>query len=657
MPCLFALTVLEFTRHFALSCSLFSCVSSKENRIDMGYSEVYCHICGISFNVGRVRRPDEPRTAAWSGQSSLPGVSFIEDDDWRGRDCLGSGCLIANRQPQETPEKQQDGITEGDGEDSGSEYVVDEDMDDETEPFEFHTPPESIADEIDIDNMDLDMGSDITETDDGEDSPDTIYQDFVLSLSPISHTPSPPQEEMLPPLKMVRGSPFDGVSSDWLEHIAGPDCSQTAGYSGHSITAEEMRGCHTAQALVPKPSWWHPEADDEEFEATAYFFLSGLTDYMPSRDYSDPTVIPSRHGCSSPRTDNSFFDESTAKEMAMPFHPTCLEVFKRASLWGTGDVKMQDLMDWYRLEANFSQFDAFPRDEAAKRGREQMWRHNKGDEFLAANPCFMPNLGPILKSATVTESEDLDYHRAAFELQDSHSALRPNPSDAFACLPPELRYQLLSYLDPKDVGNLRLVSRAFRQLPQSFFHQLLLRHAPWLWEAWSRLPYSFWATTSAWNLRQEDNKWQEEKDDFDRVIYTLVDEGGNEAALEAVRATIDARILEMKRARQSVEAPLLPKTSTDWRQFASDIAARWGDLKGLRNRARIWKDCEEILDRIERHRADGRMGNGIVVDPSATYLAYRETSRKKNQAWHNYVNAGKPGNGEYKWEEWVDRIS
>lgn len=618
----------------------------------MGYSEVYCHICGISFNVGRIRRPDEPRTAAWTGQGGLPGDTYIEDDDWRSRQCKDSGCMIANRRPEKPLEERGDGISELDGEDSGFEYV-DEEMD-ETEPYEFDTPPESIADEMDIDT-DMDMEGDAADSENEEASPDAIYQDFVRSLSGNRASSPPPREEMLPQVNEANERPFQNVSGDLLEHIAGPNCQQTAGYNGHNITAEEMRGCYTAQCLVPKPSWWHPEPDDEDFEATADFFLSGLTDLMPSRDYSDPTVIPVRHGCNLPRTDNNFFDENIAHEVAMPFHPTCLEVYKRASVWRTGEVKMQDLMDWYRLEADFLQFDAFPRDIAAKRGMEQMWRHNPGDEFLAANPCFLPKLGPILESVTASKSVDLDYHRAAFDLQDLDSALRLNPSDSFACLPPELRYQLLSYLSPKDIGNLRHVSRAFRQLPQSFFHRLLLQHMPWLWEAWSHLPYSFWATTSAWNLRQEDNAWQEEKDEFDIIIHILVNEGGNEAALQAVRAKIEARKLEMQKSHRCIDTPFLPKSATNWRQLTEDIATQWNDLKGLRNRARIWKDCEEILDRIERHRANGRMGNGIVVDPKATCQEYYNITRRKNQAWHNYVKAGKPRDEEYRWEEWVDR--
>lgn len=66
-----------------------------------------------------------------------------------------------------------------------------------------------------------------------------------------------------------RGSPDDGGTlrpNEWcrdrlpfaverechLEHIAGPGCINTYGYSGHRISIEEMRTCTTVQCLVPK---------------------------------------------------------------------------------------------------------------------------------------------------------------------------------------------------------------------------------------------------------------------------------------------------------------------------------------------------------------------------------------------------------------------
>lgn len=65
-----------------------------------------------------------------------------------------------------------------------------------------------------------------------------------------------------------------------VEHIAGPRCRLKHGYSGHEISTLEMRNCQVAQALVRKPKMlkFEPLPDDEDFERTGDFFLSGLTE-------------------------------------------------------------------------------------------------------------------------------------------------------------------------------------------------------------------------------------------------------------------------------------------------------------------------------------------------------------------------------------------
>ena len=85
-------------------------------------------------------------------------------------------------------------------------------------------------------------------------------------------------------------------TANHLEHLAGPSCTNHSGYSGHRISAEEMRGCTTSQCLVKKPSDWVPEADDKGFELDSNYFLSGLGSYMPSRDDANTKFDPHRHG-------------------------------------------------------------------------------------------------------------------------------------------------------------------------------------------------------------------------------------------------------------------------------------------------------------------------------------------------------------------------
>jgi hypothetical protein len=42
---------------------------------------------------------------------------------------------------------------------------------------------------------------------------------------------------------------------------------------------------------------------------------------------------------------------------------------------------------------------------------------------------------------------------------------------------------VLFQLMPKDIANIRLVSRSFNQLPGYLFIHLIKRHMPWFWEA------------------------------------------------------------------------------------------------------------------------------------------------------------------------------
>ena len=83
------------------------------------------------------------------------------------------------------------------------------------------------------------------------------------------------------------------------------------------------------------------------------------------------------------------------------------------------------------------------------------------------------------------------------------------------------------YCSSKDIANLRLASRAFRQIPIIQFRRFVIEEMPWLWEA------------------------------------------------------VDFPIAE-----------------TDWYRLYRMVKFCWVDLKGLKNRRRIWKDVEEIVRRI-----------------------------------------------------------
>lgn len=334
---------------------------------------------------------------------------------------------------------------------------------------------------------------------------------------------------------------------------------------------------------------WKPDDSDEWFEREGDFFLSGLSDHMPARDMDYPIVFPGRHGCDSPHADNVMWDVDGALQTDMPFHPTCLEVFKRASSRLSGGIDIDGLLGWWTMEASYHAVNSFPRHKDVVRCREQWWEHYKGTEYLAANPVFVPPLDPILQSA-VSDEPAFDPREGAFDVPEiSSSQLSTDP---FTTLPHELRMHILEYLTSKEVANLRLASRSFRQLPNSLWRDLLARELPFLWEAWSDSRYSGWATTTAKHLE------------------AVWDRNGNHqiAPLMPVR---------------------LPPQQTNWYQLYCNITRHWKELMGLQNRKRIWRDCEEILKRAHLYRASGEIpARGSVPVKNVLALVKADIDRR-----------------------------
>ncbi|KLP06519.1 uncharacterized protein LW94_12448 [Fusarium fujikuroi] len=443
----------------------------------MGYSEVLCHICGVSFNISRSRTHKEPRSAAW-GHSLA-----VNPENSHGR----WGCYYVKR--------------------------------------------------------------------------DGVQEPGTASSEPVKY---------IPPKMDPEDSSDDGWTSDtpddeW-EHIAGPECQYNGAYNGNHISAEAMKHCQTSQCLVPKEDDWQPERDDQDFEALGKFFVSGLSDDMPSRDMGWPSVSPSRHGMSDVRAENVIWDAEDAGEYCMPFHPTCFEIFKRATLYRYGTVDVECLMQWWRLEPEYEDFHGFPRHPAVKEAAEQWWSHERGGEFLVANPCFVPGLDDLLQS---TQSVEHTLENES-SLSGTTISTEPTPSDPFSRLPSEMIREILIHLSFKDLANLRLTSRVFLHLPNPVLYEVTVRETPWLYEAWSSLPISFWATTTQAEIERE------------------IEHGAN----------ISTTPHPVK---------LLGKGETDWLRLQVELSKNWKTLLGLQNRRRIWDDCQEILNRVDKYRKQGKM--------------------------------------------------
>lgn len=159
---------------------------------------------------------------------------------------------------------------------------------------------------------------------------------------------------------------------------------------------------------------------------------------------------------------------------------------------------------------------------------EQWWRHEPGSEYLVANPVNIPGLHALLKRVETASASNAVWDRVAKKLGNSSA-------DPFTTLSMKIISMVVEYLSSKDIANLRLTTRAVRQLPDILFRRLLLEDMPWMWEA-------------------ED----------------------------------------------------VPLGSFQWYNLYFTVKFGWVGFKGLRNRVRIWKDVEEIISRVEKHRRSER---------------------------------------------------
>ena len=418
----------------------------------------------------------------------------------------------------------------------------------------------------------------------------TEDQQSILIVDSSSKSPPP----------MARAdNASDGNSSestDWdecqeLEHVAGPRCEHASGYCGFNISPEEMKGCTTLQCLVRKTPEWTFEPDDQEFEKSGEYYLSGLSGQMPSRDIGGPTMTPPRHGA------KDLYPGVNELGVPMPFHPTCFEIFTRASRLRTGGIDLVGLMGWGDLESDFHIDCSFPHHEAVKESSEQEWHHRRGDEWLAANPVLVPGLPALLRLA-------VNGHNSSFD-DDAHG--RPGSEDPFSKLPREIADEIFKLISPVDVAALRLAGLA-RFLAIESWYRLLREEMPWLWEVWDTALPSFWATTTVSALSTEMKRKEEaekQKVAARKIIHRELPEIAeswdtkNANGVDKSYAACGKEGLE--------ETMVLPKDGTNWCRVYYVIKVNWKALKGLQNRERIWRDVEEIFKRIDGYRGESRI--------------------------------------------------
>ncbi|KAL4981699.1 hypothetical protein BDW68DRAFT_75775 [Aspergillus falconensis] len=538
----------------------------------MGYSEAYCHLCGVSFNIARHRKAGEPETATWDytgGDADEPAIEDLELEE-----CRKNGCTLALWNPKEDDD---DAVNDPDFQPG--------EVDDSGDLYEYDSQYES-ADAMSVSE----------DEEDGEANGDEeVYQDFLSRtiyrqrqfrgepVGAFAYSTAVKKDTLIP---ITSGEPPDNYEPEDLEHIPGPTCGKAEAYAGSAISLAEMRGCRTAQFLVHKSramGGWQPDGLHEAWETTEDWFLSGVCDGMKSRDSGYPTVWPARGGVEMVGSDNINFDPQhiDSNEVAMPFHPWCFDIFSRQSKLLFNKVNVSGLMRWRNAECTYEAFHEFPRIADVIEAQEQFWRHVPGREYLAANPLYVPGLPALLRAAAEPEGK-MDYQKAP---ASSSSSL----TSRIASLPLEIRLHILDFLDPADIMRLRAASKAFTQLPNSVWYRLVREEMPWLWEAWgdSEIDHtpSPWSTMTA-NEVKFLNKARK------RYLKVLSDEP---AILDG---TVEYLLPCPNLGADSVN---LPMANLNWHQVYTTIKRNWGCLKGLRNRKRIWEDVAEIIRRIQKY--------------------------------------------------------
>ena len=336
----------------------------KELHDAKGAVEVPCKLCGVTFNIGRVRRPSEPYRAGWSPLCGEPAAlpkdwnegrqweNFVSKDyvTWRRCD-VSTGCQDVERKvaPTDSNVKCSDG-SDLDSEDD-DDYIPETEGDDER--LEYTSEVASVEDSstgdagsstsapddaftrqlgtaVDEDSKSFDGGISSTNEIDPESNRGTEDQQHGPSIEDSSQN----QPHMAEADGISDGG--DSESTDFsecqkLEHLAGPRCEHAGGYCGFNISAEEMKGCTTLQCLVKKTPEWTAEPDDQEYEQSGGYYLSGLCGQMPSRDMGGPTMIPPRHGAEDLYADVLFWDNDEVSPFdGKAFLPIALQL-----TWGS----------------------------------------------------------------------------------------------------------------------------------------------------------------------------------------------------------------------------------------------------------------------------------------------------------------------------------
>ncbi|KAF5987672.1 hypothetical protein FCOIX_885 [Fusarium coicis] len=544
-----------------------------------------CQICGVDMATARIRTPDEPPSAAWNfeGADYVGFGKWPQQDEFEDRDSLE--CTTEDRGPTRPPEVN---AWPDEEDEDDPDWTPDAQSSSDEEPLEYDSEwgSESEGIEPDISSMSVEGDSDHSNS-----APDHY---------PLTDLCEPQFPDRLPHGTWHNGLAYYtgdrqhpqkwsllglGHSNAPPEHIASPSCQSMQGINGHVLSVAQMKNCRNVRYLVPKPSNWKADISDQLLEGGCdnLFYVSG--------ESNGSNMIESRNF-------RGYVDLNVLWHWR--------EMRNMPAAYGVED----------RIPERTRKQIHLPQLERARQQWDWPWCHIPGDEWLVANPVEIPGISRVLEWCM----DDLDIK----EYTEQTTRL--------LALPTETIQHTLSFLDITDLDSAARTCRAMFRLAQPIFRKDVVRDMPWLWEVienkeypasrdclptWDPLcPLGVSPPTLPVGLESEE-------EEEDRWVPIILEDPEMQPVYKATKTVNDYR-------REEIIAPYRENLKTlqkDWHSFRSNVEAwmhgkseqrdiNWrrvwllfnpatSPLPGIRNRARIWEDCESIIHYVALAREEG----------------------------------------------------
>lgn len=292
-----------------------------------------------------------------------------------------------------------------------------------------------------------------------------------------------------------------------------------------------------------------------------------------------------------------------------------------------GKVDLDGLWHWREIESDphsYMKGQQLPlQHPAVLKGREDWscaWDHYPGDEWLAANPLEIPAISQAL---------------ATCQAQVVQTSCQPQVR--FLTLPTELMHHILELLEPDDLDAISQSCQRMYHLAQPGFKEIVVKDMVWLWEILegSRYPASLnshvlWDPLCPLGMEPPELPVGLESEETESSVWAQIvadfpemEEVGQAVKAANIRrrneirapyqAKLDSLFHKWQRFRAGVEKWICQSRNgdaeVDWRRTWRLFNPTTTSLPGIRNRARIWERCEQIMDCVALARRNGEIDN------------------------------------------------